>query len=183
MIPTCESEANDRADLMSVCTLPARYAKTAVVKPQRDDRAQSHDRAFEQRADPQQQERAQVDRQGPVEHGARRGRSFHRPRQPAGERHQRRLARRGHQEQQAHHAAPASDATAEYSYGPRARAQQLVEVALAASGGASPRRPAAARRRRRGRRSRPRGRSAPARAAPGRTRPAAPRTARPAPSR
>ena len=24
MIPTCESEANDSADLMSVCTLPAR---------------------------------------------------------------------------------------------------------------------------------------------------------------
>ena len=33
MIPTWDSEAKERADLMSVCTLPARYAKTAVVTP------------------------------------------------------------------------------------------------------------------------------------------------------
>ena len=33
MIPTWTSEANDRADLMSDCTRPARAANTAVASP------------------------------------------------------------------------------------------------------------------------------------------------------
>src|SRR5947208_2133897 len=32
-MPTCVSEANDSALLMSVCTVPMRYVKTAVVRP------------------------------------------------------------------------------------------------------------------------------------------------------
>ena len=65
-----------------------------------DDHPQPR-RQFQQRTEPQQQERPEMDRQRAVKHGARRRRPFHRAGQPAGKRHQRRLPRRRRDQQQA----------------------------------------------------------------------------------
>ena len=80
------------------------------------------------RADPQQQERPEVDRQGAVEHGARRRRPFHRPRQPAGERHQRRLPGRRDQQQQRRRPVPAPRSPPRCPSGHGLGPEQLVEV-------------------------------------------------------
>ena len=67
-------------------------------QPDRHDRTAQPDGELEDRADPQQQEGPEVDRQRPVEDGAGGRRPLHRPRQPARERHQRRLAGAGDQQ-------------------------------------------------------------------------------------
>ena len=92
-----------------------------------------------------------MDRQRPVKHGTRRRRPFHGPRQPAGERHQRRLARGGHQQQQADEAGPGWASERGTTVGPRVRCPAACRSRLRPAGGASPRRPAAVRHRRRDR--------------------------------
>ena len=99
MIPTCESDAKDRAALMSVWTLSGQVREYGRRQTKRDDHRAEHDGDVQQGADAQQQERPEVHRQGAIEHGARGGRPFHCPRQPARERDQRRFARGGNDQQ------------------------------------------------------------------------------------
>ena len=98
MRPTCDSEAKQSADLMSVWTLPIRYANTAVAKPVTTTNTLNtieHSRM----GLVQEQERPQVNGKGAVEDRAGRGWPFHRPRQPTGERDQSRFAGGSDQEQ------------------------------------------------------------------------------------
>ena len=88
--------------LRSVCTLADEAGVEGRAGADHDQRGARHRGLLEQRLAPQQHVGAGVDRQGAVEDRARRRGALHRPRQPAGERHLRRLAEGREHEQQRH---------------------------------------------------------------------------------